>query len=162
LINIVLSRESGDWADEAALFELAERIVSAASKTLLLKTAGPCELSLVFSNDATVKALNAEWRGKDSATNVLSFPAFSLKPGDPLPPLLGDVILAFETTAREAAEEGKLMDHHVSHLVLHGFLHLLGYDHETEAEAEDMESIERSILAKLAIPDPYAVIDAPS
>jgi probable rRNA maturation factor len=162
LINIVLSRESGGWADESALFELAERIVSAASRTLRLKAAAPCELSLVFSDDATVKALNAEWRGKDSATNVLSFPAFSLMPGDPLPQLLGDVILAFETTAREAAEEGKLIDHHVSHLVLHGLLHLLGYDHETDADAEDMESLELSILAKLAIPDPYAVIDAPS
>ena len=129
---------------------------------LKLKPAGPCELSLVFADDATVQALNAEWRGKDKPTNVLSFPAFPLKPGDKLPPLLGDVILAFETVAREAAEEGKPLDHHVSHLVLHGFLHLLGYDHETDADAEVMEALETRILAKLAIPDPYAVIDGPS
>jgi probable rRNA maturation factor len=162
LINIVLSRESGGWPDEAKLFELSEAIVSSASKALRLKASGSCELSLVFADDATVKALNAEWRGKDKATNVLSFPALSMEPGDPLPPLLGDVILAFETTARESTEEGKPMDHHVSHLVLHGLLHLLGYDHESDAEAEEMEGLERRILAKLAIPDPYAVIDASS
>ena len=127
-----MSRESGGWPDEAALFALADQVVAAASKLLKLKPAGPCELSLVFADDATVKALNAEWRGKDKPTNVLSFPAFPLKPGDKLPPLLGDVILAFETVAREAAEEGKPLDHHISHLVLHGFLHLLGYDHETD------------------------------
>jgi probable rRNA maturation factor len=162
LINIVLARESGAWPEETVLYDLSDRVVSAASKALALKPAGPCELSLVFADDATVKALNAEWRGKDRPTNVLSFPAFPLKPGDRLPPLLGDVILAFETTAREAAEEGKPMDWHVSHLVLHGFLHLLGHDHLTDADAEKMEALERKILAKLAIPDPYAVIDAPS
>jgi probable rRNA maturation factor len=162
LINIVLSRESGDWPDEAALFALAERVVTAASKLLELKPAGPCEISLVFADDSIVKALNAEWRGKDKPTNVLSFPSFPLNPGDKLPPLLGDVILAFETTAREAAEEAKPLDHHVSHLILHGFLHLLGYDHETDGQAEEMEVLERRILAKLAIPDPYAVINAPS
>jgi probable rRNA maturation factor len=162
LINIVLSRESGDWPDEAALFALADQVVTAASKLLKLKPAGSCELSLVFAVDETVRALNAEWRGKDNPTNVLSFPAFPLKPGDKLPPLLGDVILAFETTAREAAGEAKPLDHHVSHLILHGFLHLLGYDHETDGQAEEMEALERKVLAKLAIPDPYAVIDAPS
>ncbi len=162
MINIAVARESGDWPNDAALFALAERVVTAASVLLKLKPAGPCELSLVFADDATVKALNAEWRGKDKPTNVLSFPAFPLKPGDKLQPLLGDVILAFETVAREAADEGKPLDHHISHLVLHGFLHLLGHDHETDAQAEEMEALERKILAKLAIPDPYAVTDMPS
>jgi probable rRNA maturation factor len=162
LIDILLDRQGGGWADEAALLALAGQIVSAASEALALKPAGLCELSLVFSDDATVKSLNAQWRGKDTATNVLSFPAFPLKPGDKLPPLLGDVILAFETVAREAAEEAKPFEHHVSHLILHGLLHLLGYDHETDAQAEEMEALECKILTKLAIPDPYAVIDAPS
>ena len=162
MIDIVLDRQCGGWAEEAALLALAEQVVTAASAALMLKPAGPCELSLVFSDDATVKSLNAQWRGKDAPTNVLSFPAFPLKPGDRLPPLLGDVILAFETVAREAAEEAKPLDHHVSHLILHGMLHLLGYDHETDGEAEEMEALERKILAKLAIQDPYAVIDAPS
>jgi probable rRNA maturation factor len=162
LINIVLARESGDWPDETVLYDLSDRVVSAASKALALKPAGPCELSLVFADDATVKALNAEWRGKDKPTNVLSFPALPVKLGDRLPPLLGDVILAFETVARESLEEGKPTEHHISHLVLHGFLHLLGYDHETDEQADEMEALERRILASLAIPDPYAVIDVPS
>jgi probable rRNA maturation factor len=161
LIDIVLARGCG-WPDEAKLFELSEEIVIAAAKELRLKSSNPCELSLVFADDAMVKALNAEWRGKDRPTNVLSFPAFAIKPGDRLPPLLGDIILAFETVEREAAEEAKLLEHHIGHLVLHGLLHLLGYDHETEEDAEEMEALERRILAKLAIPDPYAVIDAPS
>ena len=162
MIDIVLDRQSGGWADEAALLALAEQVVTAASAALMLKPAGPCELSLVFSDDATVKSLNAQWRGKEAPTNVLSFPAMVIKPGDRLPPLLGDVILAFETVAREAALEGKTLDQHICHLVLHGFLHLLGYDHESDAEAEKMEALERGILAKLAIPDPYTVIDDPS
>ena len=162
MISIVLSRESGGWPDEAALFALSDSVVTTASELLKLKAAGPSELSLVFADDATVKALNAEWRGKDKPTNVLSFPAFPLKPGGRLPPLLGDVILAFETTACEAVQEGKPLDNHVSHLVLHGLLHLLGYDHETDADAEVMEALEIAILTNLAIPDPYAVIDGPS
>jgi probable rRNA maturation factor len=162
LIDIVLARESGGWPDEAKLFELSERLVAAATKVLRLKPAGPCELSLVFADDSTIKALNAVWRGKDRPTNVLSFPSFPLKPRDNLPQLLGDVILAFETVAREAADEAKPLEHHISHLILHGFLHLLGYDHETDADAEEMEALERRVLTKLAIPDPYAVIDWPS
>jgi probable rRNA maturation factor len=162
LIHIVLSRDGGGWADEAALFELASGVVAAASGTLGLRPAGPCELSLVFSGDAAVKALNGRWRGKDKTTNVLSFPSFPIAPGDKLPPLLGDVILAYETVEREAREERKPLGNHISHLILHGLLHLLGYDHETDADAEAMEALEREILAKLAIPDPYAVIDAPS
>ena len=162
MITIALARESDGWPEEAALLAMAERIISESSGQLKLKAAGPCELSLVFADDAMVKALNAKWRGKDKPTNVLSFPAFQISKGGKLPQLLGDVILAFETTAREAAEEGKPLDHHISHLVLHGFLHLLGYDHESGAEAEELEALERKILVKLAIPDPYAVIDMPS
>ena len=86
----------------------------------------------------------------------MSFPAFPLSVGDPLPPLLGDVVLAAETVAREAALEDKPLENHISHLVIHGLLHLLGHDHEIDAEAEAMEAIERAALARLAIPDPYA------
>ena len=114
------------------------------------------ELSVVFSDDAHIRTLNAGWRGKDKPTNVLSFPAFPVKPGEKLPPMLGDIVLAAETVAREAALEGKPLDHHISHLVIHGVLHLLGHDHEDEAEAERMEALERAALARLAIPDPYA------
>jgi probable rRNA maturation factor len=111
----------------------------------------------VFSDDRRVRELNAVWRGKDRPTNVLSFPAFATPGrGAALPPMLGDIVLAFETAAGEARLEGKTLEHHISHLVLHGLLHLLGYDHEQDAEADEMEAIERGALARLAIPDPYA------
>lgn len=147
--------EAGEWPARAALSALARKAVAAA-----LAEAGasddPSELSILFTDDAHIRTLNAGWRGKDKATNVLSFPAFPLKPGDRLPPMLGDVVLAAETVAREAGLEDKPFDHHLVHLMVHGTLHLLGYDHETEAEAETMEALERRALARLAIPDPYA------
>jgi probable rRNA maturation factor len=118
--------------------------------------AGASELGVIFSDDGRVRALNAAWRGKDMATNVLSFPASGRGRGEPLPPLLGDIVLAFETVAAEAKLEGRPLEHHIAHLVLHGLLHLLGHDHVNEAEAEKMELLERRALARLAIPDPYA------
>ena len=116
----------------------------------------PSEVTVRIVGTEESQALNHQYRGRDYATNVLSFPAFPVAIGDPLPPLLGDVILASETVEREARLEGKVVQHHISHLVIHGLLHLLGYDHENEEDAEVMEAIERSALARLAIPDPYA------
>jgi len=112
-----------------------------------------CEISVTFCDDAEIQELNAEWRGKDKPTNVLSFPT----PG-PLAarPLLGDVIIAYETVAREAVEQEKTLRDHTAHMVIHGFLHLIGYDHETAAEAEEMESLERRIASRLGLRDPYA------
>jgi probable rRNA maturation factor len=115
------------------------------------------EVSLLLTTDSQVQDLNRDYRGQDKPTNVLSFAA--LDADSPIPPdgpiLLGDVIIARETTEREAAEEDKKLSHHLSHLVVHGVLHLLGYDHMEDDEAEEMESLERSILAGLGIPDPY-------
>jgi probable rRNA maturation factor len=120
------------------------------------------ELSLVLADDAELRALNRRYRGQDKPTNVLSFPALdhpsagsqpALPPGAPL--LLGDVVLAFETVAGEAEAQGKPLGDHLAHLVVHGVLHLLGYDHEVPAEAERMEALETAILAGLGIPDPY-------
>jgi probable rRNA maturation factor len=112
-----------------------------------------CEISVTFCDDAAIRALNARWRGKDQPTNVLSFPT----PGAlDAKPLLGDVIVAYETVAREAAEQGKTLRDHAAHMVVHGFLHLIGYDHETAAEAEGMEALERGVAAALGFPDPYA------
>lgn len=153
MIDIDMSIEAGGWGDGESLRPLVERAIEAA--TAELDIAGDSELSLLFSDDAHVRALNRDWRGKDKPTNVLSFPAFPTAPGGPLPPMLGDIALAFETVAAEAALEGKPFDHHLTHLVVHGFLHLLGYDHEAADEAEEMEALERRILARLAIPDPY-------
>ena len=148
--------EAGDWPDESTLGVLAERAVASVVAELDEGGEGSSELSLVFSDDSGIARLNAEWRGKDRPTNVLSFPAFPVAPGAPLPPLLGDIVLAAETISREAKLDGKPLEHHIAHLIIHGFLHLVGHDHEAEAEAEAMESIERRALARLAIPDPYA------
>jgi probable rRNA maturation factor len=98
--------------------------------------------------------LNRTWRGKDKPTNVLSFPAPE-QPGAAGPRHLGDIALAFETLARESEEESKELAHHFAHLIVHGVLHLLGYDHEVEAEAEIMEALEVKALARLGITDPY-------
>jgi probable rRNA maturation factor len=153
-VDIDLTLEAVSWPDEARLSLLVDR--AAAVTFAETGTTGHSELSVVFSDDAHIRTLNAGWRGKDKPTNVLSFPAFPLSRGGPLPPMLGDIVLAAETVAREAALEDKPVENHISHLVIHGLLHLLGYDHETDAEADEMEAIERAALARLAIPDPYA------
>ncbi|WP_243404062.1 rRNA maturation RNase YbeY [Zavarzinia aquatilis] len=120
---------------------------------------GPAEIAITLSDDAEVRDLNRDWRGKDKPTNVLSFPGLEgamaalLPPEAPRP--LGDIILAFETCRVEAEEQGKPLADHARHLVVHGVLHLLGYDHEEDAEAEEMEALETMVLAGLGIPDPY-------
>jgi probable rRNA maturation factor len=154
-ISIDISVEAGDWPAESVLLKLANAAIAAGAGEMGA-LGGSSELSLVFSDDAAIRRLNAGWRGKDKPTNVLSFPAFSWRRGDPLPPMLGDIVVAAETVRKEADLEGKPFEHHLTHLIVHGFLHLLGYDHETDGEAEEMEGLERRILAALAIPDPYA------
>lgn len=139
--------------------ERCRRLAAAALGAGDLEEDGPLEVSILLADDETVRTLNRAWRGQDKPTNVLSFASLDDEdeprvPGAPL--LLGDVILAFETTAREAADQGKPLADHFGHLVVHGVLHLLGYDHEEDAEAEEMEALESSILAALGIPDPYA------
>jgi probable rRNA maturation factor len=118
-------------------------------------------VSLLFTSDSEVRALNREWRGKDKPTNVLSFPMLersellALSAEGP-PVLLGDIALAFETCAREAEEKGISLEHHAAHLIIHGLLHLAGYDHETSSEdAAAMEALEIKALALMGIADPY-------
>ena len=113
------------------------------------------EICLTLTDDAAIAALNREWRGKDMPTNVLSFPAPS-HPGPQGPRFFGDIVLAFETVAREAQEQDKEFDAHMAHLVVHGALHLLGHDHVDDEEAERMEALETRILAAIGIADPYA------
>ncbi|MDR2412462.1 MAG: rRNA maturation RNase YbeY [Holosporales bacterium] len=110
----------------------------------------------VFSHDAHIQSLNAQYRGKDAPTNVLSFPLASQD--EDSPPLLGTIVLAYETIHREAKEQQKSFSHHSKHLIVHGALHLLGLTHETSEEAEVMESYERRILSTFHIPDPYKVL----
>jgi probable rRNA maturation factor len=134
---------------------IAERAVKAAAACLDPAPADG-EVDVVLSTDDEVADLNRQWRGKPKPTNVLSFPAAAgtvLPPGEPRP--LGEIILAAGVVAREAAEQRKPLEHHFTHLVVHGFLHIMGYDHENDEEAEQMESLEKEILANLGIPNPY-------
>jgi probable rRNA maturation factor len=114
------------------------------------------EVVVLLTDDAAIQQLNRDHRGQDKPTNVLSFPA-----APSAAPHLGDVALAYETCAREAAEQGKGLEQHLQHLVAHGVLHLLGWDHMTEAEAQAMEDRERAVLAGLGAPDPYRDRDLP-
>ncbi|MBD0414916.1 rRNA maturation RNase YbeY [Oryzicola mucosus] len=154
-VEVDLMVEAGNWPDEVELRGLVAAALGAGLAEAEAEGEGS-ELSLVFTDDASIRDLNAQWREKDKPTNVLSFPAFPVAPGDKLPPMLGDIVLACETVFREAELEDKPLGNHITHLVVHGLLHLLGYDHETDEEAEEMEELERRALARLAIPDPYA------
>lgn len=155
-IAIDLMVEAGNWPQKRTLRSLAGKAVEATLHEAGVSPDTASEVSIVFSDDAHIRSLNAAWRDKDKPTNVLSFPAFPVAPGSSLPPMLGDIVLASETVAREAELEGKPVEHHITHLIVHGLLHLLGHDHEDDAEAERMEGLERAALARLAIPDPYA------
>jgi probable rRNA maturation factor len=161
LLDIQISIEEGDWPDEAGLLALCAPVLEAAAVYLKDVEAQPFqahapELSLLFTDDASIREINAEWRDQDKPTNVLSFPAFPLAPGGMPGPMLGDIIFAFETVAREAAELEKPFEAHLSHLLVHGLLHLFGYDHINHDEATIMEGLETRILERLGLSDPYA------
>jgi probable rRNA maturation factor len=141
--------ESDLWQRPAETKAVLLRAVRAAAAALSTRRA---ELAIVLTDDSAIRLLNRDWRGIDAATNVLSFPAKRVGDG---PPLLGDIVLAYETVAREARREGKPFAHHLAHLAVHGFLHLNGYDHGRAKEAEAMERLERDILRRLDIGDPY-------
>jgi len=156
---------SGDWdrrTDWAGLADRAVRAALAESRHASL-AASDAEVSVKFTSDAEVKALNSTWRGKDKATNVLSFPMVEEEElGRGAVPMLGDVVLAAGVCRSEAEDKRIGVESHAAHLVVHGTLHLLGYDHETsEADAEEMEETERRALAAIGIADPYAIIEEP-
>ena len=151
-LDIAVIRNDEAWPEN--LDARAEEAVLAALSLAKPKITGAAELSIVLTNDAEQQELNRQWRGKDSSTNVLSFP--QIEPFGPVVGLLGDITLARETLVREAEEQGVSLADHFTHLVVHGFLHILGYDHLTDAEALQMESLETQILASLGIADPYA------
>lgn len=149
--------DGGNWqsllADPAAL---AARAVGAAAVVLGTELSGPIEISVVFTDDAAVRVLNRAHRGRDRPTNVLSFPLEAPGAGGgETPAMVGDIILAAETIAREAADQDKSVESHVCHLLIHGMLHLIGYDHERDHEAEEMERREVAALRRLGIADPY-------
>jgi probable rRNA maturation factor len=146
------------WGAETDAEAIVHRAIAAAAAYIDADT-GDAELAVMLTDDAGIRTLNKNWRGQDKPTNVLSFPALQPtgKPSlDDAPRMLGDIAIAYETTRREADDEQKPFDHHLSHLAVHGFLHLIGYDHEKDGDAEAMENLEREILGLLGIPDPYA------
>ena len=147
-VKIDIRVESDLWKRKPDIKTVARRaIVKAATMVALPK----CELSVLLTDDPTIRTINADWRGVNAPTNVLSFPA----PGGGELPFIGDIVLAYETIAAEARAERKPFAHHFAHLAVHGFLHLLGYDHIRKKDAEIMEDAERGILRQLRIPDPY-------
>jgi len=178
-LDISFSLEAGEW--EAAVPDAEQRVEAAAraafeaaEKPEILGGDTPVEMSLVLADDALVQTLNRDYRDKDKPTNVLSFALLDdlddtdestddvLARDEGMPILIGDVILAFETVQREALEQGKSFGDHLTHLVIHGVLHLLGYDHQSDPDADRMERLETSILARMGIADPYSANPAKS
>lgn len=154
------------WGDAVDWEALANRAAEAAAKVAPELAHDNLLVSLVMADDDEVHALNKQWRAKDKPTNVLSFPMLSrtevlhAAADEGAPGMLGDLILAHGVCAREAAEKGVSVEVHASHLIVHGLLHLAGYDHETsDSDAEEMENLERKALALMGIADPYAVED---
>lgn len=156
-VHIHLMIEDARWRARDG----ASRLVRRAARTTLRRQARglrTAELGLVLADDRRLRTLNRTWRGIDKATNVLAFPADDGSTGDALgspPRQLGDVVVAYETIATEARAQGKSFEAHLTHLIVHGVLHLLGFDHATASEAADMEAVEIAIMAELGWPDPY-------
>ena len=143
------------WLPERNLHKLAKACVSAAIDSAKLRLPPISQLSLLFDGDEAIRSLNQQFRDIDKPTNVLSFPGSDILPGDEAENMLGDIAFALQTIKNEADLEGKPFDHHLSHLMIHGFLHLFGYDHLSDEEAEVMEQLEIKALANLGIENPY-------
>jgi len=151
LIDVIV--ESAQWKADA---ETTVRRALTEAATAIGANFKDRVLAVLLTDDAAIRRLNAQWRNVDKPTNVLSFPSASVAAQQiDAVKSLGDIAIAYETAAREAREEGKPLADHLSHLAVHGFLHLLGYDHESDGEAETMEQLERAILGRLGVPDPY-------
>lgn len=157
-LSVDVVEDAGDWSSFTAAEDDTAAAASALARHRRFAGRAAASACVALSDDACVRRLNAAYRDKDKATNVLSFPTpqdhSRRAGGEPLP--LGDIVLAVETVVREAREQGLPARHHLQHLVVHGLLHLLGFDHETDAEAREMEALEIEILAGLGIANPYA------
>lgn len=154
-VDLTVALEDERWLHAIPeLEEFSWKIVEHVLADIENVPAAPLEVACAFVSDATIQTLNAQYRGKDKSTNVLSFATEDeLLPG--MPAVLGDVVLAFETIARESLEQGKTMRDHTAHMIVHGLLHLLGFDHENDDDAEDMEAREVALLAELGVANPY-------
>jgi probable rRNA maturation factor len=153
-VTIVVDVEVANsaWLAAGDVDALAQDVVAATLTEVGTRVHPDAEISIRLCDDDEIRALNLAWRNKDKETNVLSFPA----PAGSQGPLLGDMVVAFEYVSEEAREAGRSLRDHLTHMLVHGFLHLLGFDHENEFDAEEMEDLERRILAQLGIDDPYS------
>jgi probable rRNA maturation factor len=146
--SIDIQIQSPLWKAEPAAQRTVRDAVAAAAATL---STGDGEVAILLTDDKATRALNRQWRGIDRPTNVLSFPA--AKSGAAL--FLGDIVIAYETLVRECADENRAFLHHLAHLAVHGFLHLIGYDHQNDSAAEEMEGLESTIMMRMNLPDPW-------
>lgn len=153
-LSLEVNVESALWRRLPQARSMARETVEACVAEAGLKVTEGAEVSLLLADDARLQSLNANWRGLDRPTNVLSFPA-APRDQDSGPQLIGDIAIAYETIEREAQSSGAALGDHYRRLVAHGFLHLIGYDHERDEEADQMESLERRVLARLGVRDPY-------
>jgi probable rRNA maturation factor len=145
------------WSTQRSIKRLLRRAIGEAAS---VTSTAVGELAIVLTDDSAIRALNRDWRSRDAVTNVLSFPAPETDHAHGTPRLLGDIVIAYETTEREARAENKPFAHHAAHLAVHGFLHLAGYDHAEDVEAAAMETLETAILARLDVPNPYVAHSA--
>ena len=153
--QIDIQTRSPLWNAQPLAEKTVRDAIAAAASTL---STADSEVSIVLTDDSAMAVLNRDWRGIDKPTNVLSFPASGHK-GSENSHFLGDIVIAYETLARECDDENRTFVHHLAHLAVHGFLHLVGYDHETDAQAEEMEGLESRIMTRMNMPDPYVARD---
>jgi len=153
--SIDIQVQSPLWDTQPLAAQTVRDAIAAAAATL---STADNEVSILLTDDKAIRLLNREWRGIDKPTNVLSFPAATTKASVRMP-LFGDIVIAYETLKRECDDEDRIFLHHLAHLTVHGFLHLIGYDHQVEAQAEEMEGLESKIMTRLQMPDPYRARD---
>jgi probable rRNA maturation factor len=149
--QIDVQTQSPLWKAQPLAEQTVRDAVAAAAAALSTEDG---EVSIVLTDDSAVAHLNRDWRGIDKPTNVLSFPASGHKASEGAH-FLGDIVIAYETLVRECDDEDRIFLHHLAHLTVHGFLHLIGYDHQTDTQAEEMEGLESKIMTRMNIPDPY-------
>jgi probable rRNA maturation factor len=153
--SIDIQIQSPLWDAQPLAAQTVRDAIAAAAATL---STADNEVSILLTDDKAIRLLNREWRGIDKPTNVLSFPAATTKASVRMP-LFGDIVMAYETLKRECDDEDRIFLHHLAHLTVHGFLHLIGYDHQVEAQAEEMEGLESKIMTRMQMPDPYLAHD---
>jgi len=153
--SIDIQIQSPLWDAQPLAAQTVRDAIAAAAATL---STADNEVSILLTDDKAIRLLNREWRGIDKPTNVLSFPAATTKASVRMP-LFGDIVMAYETLKRECDDEDRIFLHHLAHLTVHGFLHLIGYDHQVEAQAEEMEGLESKIITRMQMPDPHLARD---